>query len=120
MLTIEIGSRQRTQPAQPAVIFEWLTQPDLDPARPWLLLLADEQPPIVLQSASASLVVWSSLWTKRPDAVLRFDTAPAGAGSAVRWTLTIDEPVPDDALTGHLRRRVNELINANLRYSFGQ
>jgi hypothetical protein len=33
--------------------------------------------------------------------------------------LTVAEPVPDAALTGHLRRRVNELINGNLRYSFG-
>jgi len=117
---IEIGRRQRTQPAPPTVIFQALTQPDLDPARTWLLLLDDEHPPVVLQAAPASLVVWSSLWPKRPDALLRFDIAPAGAGSALRWTLTVAEPVPDDALTGHLRRRVNELINGSLRYSFGQ
>jgi hypothetical protein len=27
---------------------------------------------------------------------------------------------PGDALTGHLRKRLNQLINANLRYTFGQ
>ena len=117
---IEIGGRQRTQPAPPAAIFEALTQPNRDPSRPWLLLCADEQPPVVLEAAHPSLVVWSSMWRQRPDALLRFDIAAAGAGSALRWTLTVTEPVPDDALTGHLRRRVNELINASLRYSFGQ
>ena len=34
--------------------------------------------------------------------------------------LRVDEPVPDDALIGHLRKRLNQLINANLRYAFGQ
>ena len=102
------------------MIFEALTQPHRDPARPWLQLLQDEQPPAVLQSDGPSLVVWSSLWTKRPDALLRFDITPAGAGSAVRWTLSVADPVPDAAQTGHFRRRVNELINRNLRLSFGQ
>jgi len=32
----------------------------------------------------------------------------------------VDQPIPDDALIGHLRKRVNQLINANLRYTFGQ
>jgi hypothetical protein len=27
---------------------------------------------------------------------------------------------PDDALIGHLRKRVNQLIDANLRFTFGQ
>jgi len=117
---IEIGGRKRTQPAPPTAIFEALTQPYRDPARPWLLLLEDEQPPLLLEAVRPSLVVWSSLWTKRPDAQLRFDIAPAGAGSALSWTLSVTDPTPGDALTGHLRRRVNELINASLRYSFGQ
>jgi hypothetical protein len=26
----------------------------------------------------------------------------------------------DPSLLGHLRKRINELINANLRYTFGQ
>jgi hypothetical protein len=34
--------------------------------------------------------------------------------------LLVDEPVPDASLLGHLRRRINELINADLRYTFGQ
>ncbi|HEY8730316.1 MAG TPA: hypothetical protein VIL94_12085 [Acidothermaceae bacterium] len=47
------------------------------------------------------------------------DASPDG-GTALRWTLYVDEPVPDDPLTGHLRKRLNELINADLRSTFGQ
>lgn len=118
----EIGSRKRSQPAPPHVIFEALTQPNRDPQRPWLLLLDDEVPPKVLKTRHPDAVVWSSLWKKRPDAVIRFDLLRAkdGYGTDLRWTLEVEEPVPDDALVGHMRKRLNELINANLRYSFGQ
>lgn len=57
---------------------------------------------------------------KRPDAVIRFDlTADSGCGTNLRWTLFLDDPLPDAGLMGHLRKRMNQLINANLRYSFG-
>jgi hypothetical protein len=119
---IEIGSRKRNQPAPPHVIFEALTQPDRDQARPWLKLLDDELHPQIVEADAPSFVLWSSLWAKRPDATIRFDL-PAdgqGQGTDLRWTLSVNEPVPDDALTGHMRTRVNRLINANLRYTFGQ
>ncbi|MEH3075558.1 MAG: hypothetical protein PGN11_02595 [Quadrisphaera sp.] len=32
----------------------------------------------------------------------------------------VEEPPPDPALAGHLCKRLNQLINAELRYSFGQ
>lgn len=38
----------------------------------------------------------------------------------MQWTLHVDEPAPDGALTGHMRKRLNQLINANLRYTFGR
>jgi hypothetical protein len=38
----------------------------------------------------------------------------------LRWRLEVEEPLPDDGLIGHMRKRLNELINANLRYSLGQ
>lgn len=66
------------------------------------------------------MLVWSSLWTKRPDATVQFDLLPGHGGTDLRWTLYLDEPAPDQALIGHLRKRMNELINANLRYTFGQ
>lgn len=88
----EAGTRRRGQPAPPRVVFEALTTPDQHPARPWLLLLADERRPDVVEAVEPGLVVWSSLWDRRPDA----------------------------SHLGHLRRRINELVNANLRYTFGQ
>jgi hypothetical protein len=118
---LEAGTRQRSQPAPTRVVFEALTDPDRDPARPWLHLLDDEQPPQVVESQSPHLVVWSSLWAKRPDARIRFDlTLDETSGSKVRWTLLVAEPVPDQSMLGHMRKRLNELINANLRYTFGQ
>jgi hypothetical protein len=115
------GSRQRSQPAPPHVVFDVLRDPGRDPARPWLLLLDDEQAPRLIDAAEPDFVVWSSLWQKRPDARVRFDLASDGAsGTQLRWTLLVEEPLPDPPLLGHLRKRLNELINANLRYTFGQ
>jgi hypothetical protein len=117
---IEIGSRMRGQPAPPWVVFEALTQPDRDPYRPWLKLLDDEQRPEVVSSQAPTTVVWSSLWIKRPDAVVEFELALGQGGTALRWTLYVDEPIPPDSLVGHLRHRMNQLINADLRFTFGQ
>jgi hypothetical protein len=117
----EAGSRKRTQPAPPRVIFEALSDPERDPGRPWLLLLDDEQPPRVIVAEKPDLIVWSSLWKKRPDARIRFDVASdGGAGTQLRWTLFLTEPLPEPSLLGHMRRRLNEFVNANLRYTFGQ
>ncbi len=118
---IEIGRRRRNQPPPPHVVFEALADPDRDPSRPWLTLLDDEQRPQVLRSDGPSTLTWSSLWIKRPDATVTFDLpAGAGGGTDLQWTLHVDRPAPDDALVGHMRKRLNELINANLRYTFGQ
>jgi hypothetical protein len=119
---LEAGNRKRNQPAPPPVLFEALTQPNRDPARPWLELLDDEQSPRVLEASEPDLVVWSSLWIKRPDAIVRFELPRdnGGYGTDLRWILLVDEPMPDAALTGHLRKRLNQLINANLRFTFGQ
>ena len=118
---LEAGNRKRNQPAPPHVMFEALTRPDRDPARPWLELLDDEQRPRLLEASEPALVVWSSLWIKRPDAIVRFDLSPDGGyGTYLRWTLLVDEPMPDAALVGHMRKRLNQLINANLRFTFGQ
>lgn len=118
----EVGSRKRNQPAPPHVIFEALTHPDRDPQRPWLLLLDGEVAPEVLEKSEPDSVVWSSIWIERPDAVIRFDLPrdEGGYGTDLRWSLQVEEPVPDVALLGRMRKRLNELINADLRYSFGQ
>jgi hypothetical protein len=118
---IEAGTRKRGQPAPPHVVALSLSEPDRDPARPWLLLLDDEQRPRIVEARPPELVVWSSLWPSRPDALVRFDLAADGhGGTDLRWTLLVDEPMPDASKLGHLRTRLNQLINAELRYSYGQ
>jgi hypothetical protein len=119
---LEGGSRRRNQPAPPHALFEALTHPNRDPARQWLILLPDEQPPTVVEQSAPDLVVWSSLWPSRPDARIRFDLPHdrSRQGTDLRWTLLLDEPLPDQGKLGHLRKRLNQLINANLRYSCGQ
>jgi hypothetical protein len=103
------------------VVFEALVRPDRDPSRQWLQLFDDEQQPKVLQTVDASVVVWSSLWAKRSDARVTFELAVAAdGGTDLRWILHVDEPRPDDTFVGHIRKRLNALINASLRYSFGQ
>ncbi|GIH16679.1 hypothetical protein [Rugosimonospora africana] len=98
-----------------------MTEPDRDPARPWLLLLDDEQPPRTLQADKPDLVVWSSIWRKRPDAIVRFELpSDGGAGTNLRWILLLEDPMPEPSLIGHMRKRLNQLINANLRFTFGQ
>ena len=83
-------------------------------------MLDDEVRPRVLRSEEPAVVVWSSPWVKRSDAVVRFDLPPGGEGTDLRWTPFVEEPAPDGALIGHLRKRLNQMINADLRYSFGQ
>ncbi len=115
---VEAGSRRRSQPAPPHIIYEALTQPECAGGRTWLHLLDDEVRPRIVESDEPGLVVWSSIWLKRPDAVIRFDLPSGGSGTDLRWTLLVDEPLPVDAMLGHMRKRLNQLINADLRYSF--
>lgn len=119
---VEVGSRQRNLPAPPRVVFEDLTAPNRSPVRPWLHLLDDEVPPVVLESREPDYVVWSSLWPRRSDARIIFDLRQGerGGGTDLRWTLSVDEPAPEESLTGHMRRRINTLIHANLRCTYGQ
>ncbi|MBU8820417.1 hypothetical protein KL864_31565 [Mycolicibacterium goodii] len=118
----EIGTRKRNLPAPPRVVFEDLVSPRTDGIRSWLRLLGDEVAPEVLESREPDYVVWSSLWPKRADARITFELPRGGPGGGtyLRRTLSVDEPVPDDSLTGHMRRRINTLIHANLRYIYGQ
>lgn len=74
----------------------------------------------MLDSARPDLVVWSSLWPGRPDETIRFDLRPAGTGSLLRWTLLTPADRPDESKVGHMRFRLNVLINQRLRESYGQ
>lgn len=88
--------------------------------RPWLHLLADEVPPVVLESDRPPRVVWSPLWTTWPDSRIAFDYPPAAAERTCdgrRWS---SPPASEDQQFRHMRQRIGTLINANLRYKYGQ
>jgi hypothetical protein len=109
----------KRQPAPTWVAFESLSQPTRPDGRRWLDLLDDEHAPQILEAQEPTLVVWSSIWNRRPDARVRFDLDGDSSGTDLRWTLLVDEPEPGPELTGHMCKRLNQLINAELRYSFG-
>ena len=117
----EIGSRARTLPAPPAVVRASLVDPHRPGTRPWLVLLSDEVEPVVLASEEPGRVVWSSLWPSRPNDRVHFElTASGDGGTSLRFTLLTPDEAPDASKTGHLRRRMNQLLFADLRFSCGQ
>lgn len=117
----EVGSRRRNQPAPPSAVFDDLVDPHRQPARPWLQLRDDEVAPAVVDSDCPNYVVWSSLWSRHPDARLRFDLLAADGGTDLRWTLYVaEDALPDSTYLSRMQHRVNELINASLRYTYGQ
>ena len=118
--TFEIGRRTRNLPAPPRIVWESLTDPHRLGSRPWLSLLDDEVEPRILEAQKPQLVVWSSIWPKTPDEVIRFEVAPDGySGTTLTWTLT--SPIElDPSVVGHQRFRLNKLLWADLRYSYGQ
>lgn len=116
----EFWSRKRNLPAPPHAVFEHLTDPTRNTIRTWLHLLDDEVAPMVLESREPEYVVWSSIWPQRPDARIRFDLPPGGRGTDLRWTLTVDGAAPEEDSIRQMRKRINVLINANLRSTYGQ
>lgn len=117
---LELGSRTRTQPPPASIVWRSLTRPRDPAARQWLDLLDDEVDPRILESVEPTLVVWSSLWPDRPDESIRFDILPAHQGCQLRWTLLTAGSRPTESKVGHMRFRLNVLINDRLRRSYGQ
>jgi len=84
-------------------------------------LLADEVDPRVLAAEKHSHAAWSSLWPSRPNDQVHFTlTASGDGGTLLRFTLLTTDEAPDQSKTGHLRRRLNQLLFADLRFSYGQ
>lgn len=116
----EIGSRAQNLPAPPAVVFDSLADPHRPGARPWLDLRDDEVEPRVLVAESPASVVWSSLWPDRPDDEIHFSIQPHDRGARLGFRLLTPEEVPGDGETGRLRFRLNKILFADLRFSYGQ
>jgi hypothetical protein len=117
---IEYGNRARNLPAPPSIVWRDLVEPRSGGARPWLRLLSDEVPPRVLDAQIPSRVVWSSLWPTRPDDRIAFELSAKHEGTSLRFRLLAAGDPPDDSKTGHLRKRVNHLLFADLRSTYGQ
>ena len=84
------------------------------------MLLSDEVEPSVLAAESPRLVVWSSLWPSRPNDQVRLELEGIGGETSLRFTLLTPDKPPDESKTGHLRKRLNYLLFADLRFSYGQ
>jgi hypothetical protein len=65
-------------------------------------------------------VVWSSLWPSRPDDLIVLELAAEGVETSLQFTLLTPHEPPDQSKTGHIRRRMNHLLFADLRFSYGQ
>lgn len=117
---IEYGARGRTLPAPPHVVWDDLVSPRQAGARAWLDLRSDEIPPTVVESERPTLVVWSSLWPGRPGDRVVMHLGTKGADTLLHFTLLADGEAPDAATVGHIRLRINTLLWADLRYSYGQ
>jgi hypothetical protein len=111
-----LRSRSKTQAPPAWALYEALSDPVADQARrEWLRLEDGEVPPRVLVAVAPSLVVWTSLWPDRPGDQVRFDIEDG----RLTWTLMGEAEGQDEPRLDQLRYRLNVLINADLRYSFG-
>ncbi len=102
------------------MVWEALVDPHRPGSRAWLALLDDEVEPQVLEAESPSRVIWSSLWPGRPHDQVHLELSEAEGGTSLRFTLLTPDEAPDESTTGHLRKRLNHLLFADLRFSFGQ
>ncbi|TCJ00099.1 hypothetical protein [Aeromicrobium sp. IC_218] len=116
---IEYVDRAKTLPAPPHVVWDDLVDPRTTGLRPWLVLEADEVPPRVVASERPRLVVWSSLWTARPDDVVTLELSRAGAGSTLRVRVVTPHELPGEDVASHVRRRLGQLLYGELRLTYG-
>ncbi len=111
--------RARKLPA-PQIVWESLANPHQPGLRPWLVLLDDEVVPQILETQKPDWIIWSSLWPSRPNDQIKIELIDFGSGTLVRFRPLTPDEVPDPSRTGHLRRRMNHLLFADLRFSSGQ
>jgi len=102
------------------VVWDSLTNPRQTGARQWLDLLPDEIAPRILKADRPHSVVWSSLWPSRPNDEVHLELTEVHGETRLKFTLLTPDDAPDESKTGHLRRRMNHLLFADLRFSYGQ
>lgn len=65
-------------------------------------------------------LTWSSLWPSRPDDKVVLELVDRGGETALTFVLLSAGDSPDDSKAGHIRKRMNQLLFADLRYTYGQ
>ena len=118
---IEIGSRARNLPAPPRVVWLSLVDPRRagTSARGWSWLDDEVEPRVLVRrrARAGRLVVAVAEPAGRRGALRAH---PRGrAARPCRFTLLTPHEMPDASKTGHLRKRLNHLLYADLRYSYG-
>ena len=109
--------RTRRLPPPPHVVFDDLAAPARTGPRVWLDL-GERNWPRVLESDRPHRLVWSSIWSDRPDDRIELGLEPDGSDTALTYTLWTPHEVPEDA--EDRRRRVSVMLWADLRESYGQ
>lgn len=115
----ELGRRLHRLPPPPRVLWEDLASPRRAGSRVWLHLEDGEQWPETLESVENERVVWSSLWSGRPDDRIELQVSRDGTdGSALEFVWLAAQPLPGHA--SPYRYRLNQLFAEHLRTSYGQ
>lgn len=116
----EYGRRTRRLPAPPRVVWADLADPKREGVRAWLDLLPDEVGPAVFDPDPPKRLIWSSLWPSRPDDRIVFELEDRHGETALTFILLSAGDPPDDSKAGHIRKRMSQLLFAQLRYTYGQ
>ena len=114
-----LGDRTRQLPAPPHVVFTSLTHPGLPGARPWLVLLDDEVPPVILSSHEPHRVQWSSLWPSRPNDLVDLELSPKDGGTLLRFILSTPDEEPDETVEAMMARFAPEFAEYVTKASGG-
>lgn len=117
---VPLVHRRKTQAPPPWVIWEALPDPFRPDDRSWFDVGPGERHPVVLSETKPHTLVWSSIWTDRPQSTIEILIEPAGSGSSVTWTLVGPEGELDEAEIRLRRYRLDQVINGQLRDTFDQ
>jgi hypothetical protein len=115
-----IAHRTKRMPPPQHVLWADLMEPARTGSRVWLELRHGEVWPRVLESTEPDQVVWSTLWEQRPDDRIVLDLAPVGQETALGFTILSPREVEDEVTLKRLQYRLNQLLYAQLRYTYGQ